>query len=568
MRPLAACLGAFVLVATTASAAEAQEVPRPTLGRPAAAAEDDTAREKLAHAIFERLLALSTLQGPRPVLNVTVRPDPTADTKDGIINVTQKLLQLCSAVKAPQGVRAEDVRDALIAFVLAHELAHVAHQDKGRFGGRPPDPAAEKQADEQAVGRIVVAGYDVEHLQLLDLLQAMAGEPSVQPPAPTAKVRAAAVRAAFADAHRDADRWYVGWLLTVAGRFDEAIAFHKSFASKYPYAIPMHTLALTHLQAAWRRTPCTDPTVLEWLPPIRYDPRSQKAPFTLRSAGDSCAPFAEALETAAYELTQASDHPPARVALAGVRLMQRKPTLDPTRESGGVTVVGGACPEPAPDGPSGLLDADACQVSLLAQYELGGRTEASRDAAIAGLQRLIALWPQEPALQFNLARLLTNAHREAEAAPLWSAFLETAPPGPYRNEALITASRGPLGSTVFRAAEPVAAPPAPVGSRLAASTPGCGPPSKRWRALTLPSNGSLAYCGEWNGELLLRDRVGHFVRSVAFGSRGWPDAAPPATPPLFVTTNAIGEELRIWDEEAWVLAEKMPRRVVYFKKPQ
>jgi Peptidase family M48 len=559
---------AVVLTVATASGAEAQEVPRPPLARPAAAAEDDATREKLAHAIFERLRALSTLQGPRPVLNVTVKPDPIADTKDGIINITQKLLQLCSAVKAPRGVRAEDVRDALIAFVLAHELAHVAHQDKGRFGGRPPDPATEKQADEQAVGRIVVAGYDVQHLQLLDLLQAMAGEPSIQPPAPTAKVRAAAVKAAFADAHQDADRWYVGWLLTVAGRFDEAIAFHKSFASKYPYPIPMHTLALTRLQAAWRTSPCTDPTVLEWLPPIRYDPRSQKAPLTLRSAGDSCAPFEQALESAAYELAQASNHPPARVALAGVRLMQRSPTLDPTRDSGGVTVVGGACPEPVPDGPSALLDSDACHVSLIAQYELGGRTEASRDAALAGLQRLIARWPQEPALQFNLARLLTHAHRAAEAAPHWSAFLETAPPGPYRHEALIAASRGPLGETVFRAAEPVASETSPVGSRLDASARGCGPGRERWRALALPANASLAYCGEWNGELLLRNRAGPFVRSVAVGSRGWPDAAPPATPPLFVTTNAIGEELRIWDEEAWVLAEKTPRRVVYFKKPQ
>jgi peptidase M48-like protein len=568
MRPFASRFGAFVLAAATAAGAAAQEAPRPTLGRGAAAAEADATRERLAHAIFERLLALSTVQGPRPVLNVTVKPDPTADTKDGIINITQALLRLCAAVKPPPGVRAEDVRDALIAFVLAHELAHVGHRDKGRFGGRPPDPAMEKQADEQAVGRIVVAGYDVEHLQLLDLLQAMSGEPSVRSPAPIAKVRAAAVRAAFADAREDADRWNVGWLLTVAGRFDEAIAFHNSFASKYPYPIPMHTLALTRLQAAWRTSPCTDPTVLEWLPPIRYDPRSQKAPLTLRSAGDSCAPFAEALANAAYELTQASNHPPARVTLAGVRLMQRSPTLDPTRGSGGVTVVGGACPEPVPDGPSAQLDADACHVSLLAQYELGGRTEAARDAAIAGLRRLIARSPEEPSLQFNLARLLTLAHEEAEAAPLWSAFLETASPGPYRNEALRIASRGPLGNAVFRAVE--TGPPAPssVGPRLAGSVRGCGPRSTRWRALALPANASLAYCGEWNGELLLRNRAGHFVRSVARGSRGWPDAAPPSTPPLFVTTNAIGEELRIWDEEAWVLAEKTPRRVVYFKKPQ
>jgi hypothetical protein len=83
----------------------------------------------------------------------------------------------------------------------------------------------------------------------------------------------------------------------------------------------------------------------------------------------------------------------------------------------------------------------------------------------------------------------------------------------------------------------------------------------------MASSSSLSYCGDWSGELVVRNRAGVLARTIAADSPEWWAADPPARAPLFVTTNPDGEELRIWDEEAWLFREKTPRRVVYFVRP-
>ena len=494
---------------------------------------------------------------------VTLTPGATGYTDQrGTVTVTRQLLRLCAEVKPPPGVRPENVRNAHIAFVLAHELAHLARRDAGSFGNRAANQAVEKDADEKAVGRLVVAGFDVERLQLPNLLRAIGRETGTRVAPGVAAGRERGVRAALKDAKRCAREWHVGWMLTVGGRFDQAIAFHASVAWKYPYPTPMYALALTRLHAAWRRSPCSDSELSEWLPPLRYDPRSQVTPFDVRSVDNACAAFTRELMKAEEEFGQVRDYPPAQIALASLRLLQgpHKATIDPTRSIGGVKLVATGCPQPAPGARPALVEADACHVSLLAQYEVSGRSPAARQVAIDGLRQLRQHWPSDPLLQFNLARLLMHAHEEEEARPLWAAFLETAGQGIHRREAQLVLSRGVAIEERPSAAAGDPTAPASVGSqrsadRLRVSNPACRP-SRNW-SIVLPLS-SVSYCGDWSDEIGVRNRAGNLIRSVAVGSKAWPNTQPPSTQPLFVTTSATGEELRVWEEEAWVFDEKTP----------
>ena len=208
----------------------------------------------------------------------------------------------------------------------------------------------EKDADKHAVGRLVVARFDVQYLQLGHLLTAIGRESPASTTRTTTNGRVHGVRMALDDAKRRAREWNVAWLLTVSGRFDQALAYYTSVASTYPYPAPIYALALTRLQAAWRVSPCSDSVLLEWLPPLRYDPRSQVTPFDVRSLDGGCGTFRSELSKAEKELDQLREYPPALVALASIQLMQGpdKASIDATQTLGGVKLVGAGCPSRRP----------------------------------------------------------------------------------------------------------------------------------------------------------------------------------------------------------------------------
>lgn len=566
MRPRAcsfATAGAFLLclVGRAHATDPIERPPAPAVSRSSAGALEDGALDARAHAIFDRLRTLSPVAGPNPSLEVTSGRLPKAKAGEGTVSVSRSLLRVCERTAAGPGRRPDEARDACIAFVLAHELEHLARRDAGSFGSREASDAVEKDADEKAVGRMVFAGFDAALLRVATLFAEISRESARSVPSQQARSRRRCVARAIREADRHARDWQLGWLLAVAGRFDQAIGFYARVAWKYPYPTPMYALAFTRLHKAWRVHPCTDPTVVEWLPPLRHDPRALVEPVRVRSVLDACTPFREALEEAATELEQAGAYGPAQVALSAVRLIQGRPSLDPTRSAGGVTVVGGACSPRAPSEGSDVTD-DACHVSLLAQYELSGRSPDARVAAIAGLQRLRERSPEDPSLRFNLARLLSHAEQVQEAVPLWRAFLDAGGSGPYRGEAERALSRAlPAGPESLGTDALPTGRPSPVADRLAPSTGRCLQP---W--VSLSSLPSLSYCGSWHDEIVLRNREGNIIRSIVAGSRAWLDPAPPAIPPLHSVTYAPGEELRIWDDEAWLFAGKTPLRIVYFTR--
>ena len=205
-----------------------------------------------------------------------------------------------------------------------------------------------------------------------------------------------------------------------------------------------------------------------------------------------------------------------------------KASIDATRTLGGVKLVGAGCPEPAPGEPPSLIETDACHVSLLAQYEMGGRSRvpgrsrstACADSVRAGPRRLRCnstsrgCWP---------TRTRTARHAPCGRA-LWErralAFIERRRRSPS------------LEPGATSAAEPRPGP--------ARRPDACG----RWAAQLIGSSSrvvsvgqgkvarpalQLSYCGDWGDEIAVRNRAGHLIRSIAKGSRAWPSASPPAT---------------------------------------
>jgi tetratricopeptide (TPR) repeat protein len=552
--------------------------PPSEVGRPQAGprASEPADLEALARATFERLRPLFPSSGPIAQLKLAPdrRPDAFADATR-TITVTRGMLLLCARPRP----RAHELPDegvrTRIAFVLAHELAHLSHGHAGLFE-RGAKEAMETAADRDAAGALLAAGFNVDHLQLGSLLDEITRATRI--PNPGARKRVGQVRAAVATADRHAHEWQLGWLLSVAGQFDRAQDLYRSFAARYPLPSAMYAFAHTRMLASWRRYPCTDRELLEWYPPIRYDPRSQIRPFALRSADDNCASLRKDLADADAEFEAAAKieggYPPAQIALASLRLILGSPTLHLTARLGGVTQVGGACGDlPTPDGLEALSLGDACQVSLLSQFEIGARSPEALRAAIDGLLRLQRRWPSEPSLQYNLARLLSYAGRQSEADEYWTEFLRSEGQGPYGDQARSVLRSGGRPGDHAPSSEGET-PRSDLGprsdTRLDAVAAACT--SKRqgaWRQVTLSSGSSLSYCGDWNDELVIRSSAtGAFVRTLDASSAHWPEAQAPATPPVFVSNEVTGDVLRLWEREAWLFRHGEPRRVVYFRPPQ
>jgi hypothetical protein len=563
--------GCVLLASLLCGAAHAAVVEPPRLGmrKPASSIASPEALESLARDTFERLKPLFPVGGPDPTLNLSPseRVEAKADHR-GIITVTRGLLRLCANVPPGTGMPPDEVTHTRIAFVLSHELAHVTHGHAGLFGAGI-EPAVEEGADTAAVGALIVADFDAERLQLKALLQGIARTRKVSDP--TVRTRVRQVRNSLRVAQQYAADWRLGWLLSVSGRFEEARDFYRNFASKYPLPAAMNAFAHTRVLAAWRVHPCTHPTVLEWSVPLRYDPRSQQVPFKVRSFEDSCRAFTDEIRGAIGELKKASGYAPARVAVGALRLTLNDPSLDPTSHDGGVPRMGSPCPAPPFDAPAdALLYADACQISLIAQYEMSARSATARQAAIDGLWALHARWPTEPSLQFNLARLLTHAGQAREAEALWAAFARDAAEGPYRDEArsqlqrLATSSTGTPApdaeGTLVRAELP--------SKMRIVLTPTCVKPESGVIVSATPQR-YLRRCGSWSDEFVVKDTRGAvLIRSVRPSSPLWSPATPPSATPLFVSHEANGDVIRVWDQEAWVFNAGAPTRVVYFKRAQ
>ncbi len=458
----------------------------------------DPATEPLAaraHALFERVRAAAALPGRRTarLLVIPAAGSPWALVlPDGHLVVTRGAIEVCYRGADP------DLGDTRLAFVLGHELAHLAKDDfrhdaihRALMGDsaaratadlleRASDANPERQeqrrlkeaeADDWGFVYAAVAGFPVQRL-----LDAPAGEQRGTPAEPDFFrfwVEQTGAPAGDAGAHpTPADRavllrnrlvgilgalefWHCGVRLLQADRLDDARLFLEAFQERFPSREVLANLGYIHLRLALRRMPAALGQRF-WMPWV-FDIATRAAALAREGTrGDGLTPeVAGLLRTAAGYLDQAvtldPGYAPAWTNLAVVRFQLGEMHLARHAVDRALALTRTGVPT------------DPALAALKAVIIAGSDPELDLwPQAVARLDALLAAHPEAPAVRWNLARLLAERGRIAAAEPHWAwlrAHADRLPP-PYA-EALCGGAGGAVRPGGAGADCPAAARPTP-----------------------------------------------------------------------------------------------------------
>lgn len=410
------------------------------------------------HAIgrFPRLLVI----GKREGLDAQALPD-------GTVVVNLPLLRFCFGepqLPADQG-------DARLAFVLGHEMAHLAYDDAWHAQafaalGRYSDPKlatvtrewlleteAERQEKELRADRsgfvfMLMAGYSSSGVLdpradfLSDWARHAGGDGSDRATSDAAfATRAMTLRAQLTALQADLPFFRFGVRLLTLGRHADAIRLLERFQSTFPSREVGANLGLAYYQRALSHlSQCGQPNALRFQLSTLIDPQSLASALRLRGTADStCIRAArDDLEAARQVLEeaheQAPDHLPSRLNLAAALI-----ALDRGYEAYGVasgSVGDSGRRVESSDPRQGNIAAVAL---YLAGFELPVDTTDQALAQLADLgSRLVATGSGiRKAVAFNRARILQERGRAAAARTAWEEFLDLEPAGPWADEALL-----------------------------------------------------------------------------------------------------------------------------------
>jgi tetratricopeptide (TPR) repeat protein len=409
-------------------------------------------RVRRAHEVFERLAAAADKRANRMPRLVVIRTDgsPFAIAlSDGTILLTEGGLRVCY-----RGV-SEGKGHARLAFVLGHELAHLAnddfwhaaafsavaaHSEEGKVSEtlgavfeRTPEEArrVELQADAFGMLYMSTAGYDPRAvLGEGDFFTAWAGQMKsmgVSPPEshPQPEQRAAFLATQLAAVAEDLDLYDFGVRLFQLGRFEDAIVLLERFGDRFPSPEVLNNIGLSHLQlAAWFLSHCDERMVVAFKLPTVLDPATRARRLrAFEAASSPCLRnerFDHHYKEAERHLREAAekspDYLPARLNLLSLFLLGQRGTeaLAAAQEAQRVR----------PD------DARILAARAAAMYLVERETSVRMaDAAIGELQLLRRKYPASPDVAYNLGAILSERRRVESAKTAWQAFLSLEPDG-------------------------------------------------------------------------------------------------------------------------------------------
>ncbi|GAB6067129.1 hypothetical protein JCM13664_04470 [Methylothermus subterraneus] len=438
---LAAVSGA-ALLGFTVQAAPTQASVDFYIATYGALAPDQDARAALAQRVFERVRAAAD-KSPRRTPKLVVIAGATdawaIALPSGHIVLSRKGLELCFKDADPQ------TAEARLAFILGHELAHLAHDDYWHhevesFLAKAPDTQkiahfldqsfearqAELAADDKGYLYAAMAGYPVERLvdSKTDFFTfwMQQTQARITSSHPFPEDRAALLRERLKMLQEKLAFFDMGVRLAHFGRCADGMYFLQEFKRVFPEPAVLNNLGVCALQLALQEMPKAQ-VQFYWLP-FLLDVET-RAPRT-RGAGveparrflkdfQADSPQAQShLKEAAEYLEQAvaaaPDYLTARLNLAAVRLYQGRP------HQARATLAEALELNPN-DWQAKMLDA-------LALYE---QSESGIDLWPAAIQRLeVFAGDTPPAWRYNLARLLELRPRPQEAQDLWNFLAQTA----------------------------------------------------------------------------------------------------------------------------------------------
>jgi tetratricopeptide (TPR) repeat protein len=400
-----------------------------------------------AWSIFQRVLAAADKNGkrfPRLVVLRERRGPFALALPDGTVLLTPDAVELCYK-DVPRSVG-----EARLAFLLGHELAHLARDDfwhafaptAKRAGAEPVERTRDKerQADAYGVLYLVMAGYSPDSVlrdgsSFLERWEQAVGAHALRAGGthPSARERARDIRANLRAMEEKMELFRSGVRLMQLERYGDALLFLHPFQEAFPSREVFNDLGVCNLQLYLRAVvACDAEEALRFRLPARLDPSSRLRRVNPRGARTPCAEHSRRhLEEAERRLEHAVAADPgyarASVNLASVRILKG----DHARAL--------AAAEDALKAEPGSVEARS--VKAIAMYLYDAKDLAGR--ALEILRDLRAQRPADRDVAYNLAALLDELERGAAARKAWADFLEMEPRGWFADRAYRRLQREP-----------------------------------------------------------------------------------------------------------------------------
>ncbi len=403
-------------------------------------------RVAIAYRVFERLKAAadkSSRHTPRLVVIDGATDAWAIALPSGHVVLSRKALELCF-----KNADAE-LAQARLAFILGHELAHLAHDDYWhheveQFLAKAPDTQriahfldqsfeareAELAADDKGYLYAAMAGYPVERLlagkgSKTDFFTFWMQQTQARITAshPFPEDRAALLRERLRMLQEKAAFFDMGVRLAHFHRCADAMYFLREFQRVFPGPAVLNNLGVCALQLARQAMP-PQQAGFYWLPfLLDVDTRvprvrgevieSQSGPRFLKAFStppQAAGHLREALDYLGRAVAAAPDYLPARLNLATVQLYLGQP------HQARATLSDAA-----------RLAPDDWQVKMLDALALYEQSDADVDLWPAAVKRLEAFQGNPPLpWRYNLARLLEIRPRSQDAGTHWNQLARTA----------------------------------------------------------------------------------------------------------------------------------------------
>lgn len=417
-----------------------------------------------AEKVFEKVLAVADKKGNRLPRLVIIHQgsDPYAVAiQDGSIILTQTGLSICYRKATLQE------GDARLAFVLGHELAHLAKDDfwhmsafmtvqehatesktqllsliRGGSDVDQKDPKSQEvtklkelQADSYGIIYASMAGYDPKQVisssaNFFDIwvsqVTGMAAYDTSGHPDP--KQRADFVRAELLSVNEDLDFFSFGVRMAQLGRYEDSLLLLEKFMERFPSREVYNNLGYDHYQLAMRTlTECNPSVAGRFRLATVLDPDTLARAMTPQEktrGSDVCLEkesfrrnIDEAIRYLQHAVDQDSSYVPAHVNLASAWLMKGEPSkalgvLDEVKD--------------LPHHPEVLIQ------RAVALYLFGASNNVdTMDQSLELLRQALLDTPSDADANYNLGAINHERNRNAAAHEAWSEFLRVEADGPY-----------------------------------------------------------------------------------------------------------------------------------------
>ncbi|NVN99079.1 MAG: tetratricopeptide repeat protein [Geobacteraceae bacterium] len=425
-----------------------------------------------ADAVFKRVSAAADKAAGRLPRLLVIRADndPWAVAiPDGTIILSKGGLDACYRGTTPEG------GDDRLAFIVGHELAHLAKDDfwhsrvakaVREFSGsgknverlatlirNTSDRGASKQANDEArVKELQADGYGIVYMAMAGYNpQSIAGKESNSfihdfssqatgqiayddPKHPAPSQRVEFLRVTLAEVAQEVELFRIGSLYFQLGRYEEAIPFFERFRERFPSRETFNNLGLSYYQLALDHlAQCDSVLPYRYKLPVLFDNNTLAiVPRGSSDLGQASAcyrddTYQKYLDGAILNLEQSKardpEYLPSRLNLASAYVMKGNYTLAMATADEALRLRTG--------------DADAASIKAVALY-LFGRSSAldSTDAALEILRPFASSNVQHPSALYNMAAIEHDRGRHVEMKTHLESFITQEKSGAYHAQAL------------------------------------------------------------------------------------------------------------------------------------